>query len=145
MAIALKGLQSQPKPETRNLAYITVDYNNNHYDWLVYIPIDANIDQFLSDNANKIYAEIAAKEAQWAALNPKTKTVIDIDTGTEKIVDVQKEEIVRPDFLDYYASRRLAYPPIEDQLDALWKGPGSVEYQNMVNKILEVKNTYPKN
>lgn len=43
---------------------------------------------------------------------------------------------------DYAKRRREAYPSIGDQLDALWKG--GEEAAKMKQKILDVKNQYPK-
>lgn len=44
---------------------------------------------------------------------------------------------------DYASLRRSEYPPIADQLDALWKG--GAELENMRTKIVEVKAKFPKN
>ena len=50
---------------------------------------------------------------------------------------------MRLKFTDDYAQRRKeAYPPIGDQLDALWKGGDAAE--SMRQKILAVKDQYPK-
>ena len=64
--------------------------------------------------------------------------------GEDTIVDIQKEEIVRPDSPDYYALRRAEYPPLTDQLGAIAKGLDSLEYQSILAKIAEVKLKYPK-
>lgn len=46
-------------------------------------------------------------------------------------------------FTDDYAKRRKeAYPPIGDQLDALWKG--GAEAEAMRAQILAVKSRFPK-
>lgn len=44
--------------------------------------------------------------------------------------------------LSYAEKRRLEYPPIGDQLDALWKG--GAEAQAMLEKIQAVKAKHPK-
>ena len=44
--------------------------------------------------------------------------------------------------VDYAAKRRDSYPPIAEQLDALWKGGEQLEAMRI--KILEVKDKYPK-
>lgn len=50
---------------------------------------------------------------------------------------------MRLKFTDDYAKRRKeAYPPIGDQLDALWKG--GAEAEKMKQRIAAVKNQYPK-
>ena len=45
-------------------------------------------------------------------------------------------------FITYADRRRQEYPPIVDQLDALWKGGESLE--QMKQQILAVKEKYPK-
>jgi len=42
----------------------------------------------------------------------------------------------------YIAKRAAEYPPIGDQLDALWKG--GAEAEAMLAKVQAVKNKYPK-
>lgn len=44
--------------------------------------------------------------------------------------------------LSYAEKRRLEYPPIGDQLDALWKG--GAEAEAMLERIKAVKAKYPK-
>lgn len=44
--------------------------------------------------------------------------------------------------VDYKKKRIELYPPIEDQLDAIWKG--GAEEAAMRTKIVEIKNKYPK-
>lgn len=44
---------------------------------------------------------------------------------------------------DYKTLRHDAYPSIADQLDALWKGGEDIEL--MREKVMAVKNRYPKN
>lgn len=43
---------------------------------------------------------------------------------------------------DYEALRRDAYPPIRDQLDALWKGASAAT--EMAEQVQAVKDKYPK-
>lgn len=48
---------------------------------------------------------------------------------------------------DYATRRRLAYPPIAEQLDALWKwmaDPKAPEVPDMVKRIQAVKAAHPK-
>ena len=42
----------------------------------------------------------------------------------------------------YQILRKAAYPPIEEQLDALWKG--SADAEAMRQRVLAVKAKYPK-
>ena len=46
------------------------------------------------------------------------------------------------DSLPWDQKRKNAYPPIGDQLDALWKGGAALE--EMRQRILDVKSKYPK-
>jgi hypothetical protein len=142
--ISLEGLQTLAFPETRALAHLKIEYNNQLYNWTIFIPPGEDLGTYIESQKLKIQNDIDAKEAKWAALEPKTRTIPGLMTGEEITVDIQKEEIVKPDNPDYYAARRAEYPNITDQLDAIWKGPESAAYQEMVNKILEIKSKYPK-
>lgn len=44
--------------------------------------------------------------------------------------------------VEYYGKRKIEYPPIEEQLDAIWKGGD--DYDDMKLKIISVKDKYPK-
>lgn len=144
MSIGLKGLFTPEFPETRDLAYLEVKHNGTTYDWQTYIPQGVNVGEYLQTIEQKIYNEIDAKEAAWVSLDPKTRTILDPFSGEEQIIDIQKDEIVRPDIPDYYALRRAEYPTIGDQLGAMWKGPDSVEFTDMMQKIADIKLKYPK-
>lgn len=144
MTIRLTGLYTPAIPETRDLAMLEVDHNNTTYQWQIYIPQGQNIQAYLDSKEAAIKADIDAKELAWVALRPKTQTVYDPFTNQPIEVDITREEIVKPEIPDYYAKRRDAYPAIGDQLDALWRGVDSPEFQSLVAKIQEVKATYPK-
>jgi hypothetical protein len=147
MTVALKGLYTPPEPEDRDIAYLEVIHNGNIYDWMVYIPKGIDVAAILESMETRIYAEIDYKEAQWEALEPKTKTIsglLNPITLEETVVDILKEEIVKPDYPDYYATRRTEYPLVGDQLGALAKGIDSDEYQEILTKIEAVKLKYPK-
>lgn len=143
--ISLSGLMSNSAPnEPRALAMLDVEYNGNTYKWQTYVPINVtNLDAFLESIKPRIEIEIDEKEAQWAALDPKTKTIT-IPPDREITVDIQKEEIVKPDIPDYYALRRNEYPPVNEQMGAVFKGPGSDDYISITEKIEKVKLKYPK-
>lgn len=144
MTVGLKGLFTPPAPETRDVAYLEVVHNGNTYDWMAYIPQGASVADTLASMETKIYAEIDYKEAQWTALEPKTKTVYNPILREDEVVDIAKEEIVKPDYPDYYAFRRNEYPAIGDQLGGISKGVDSLEYQEILTKIQAVKDKYPK-
>lgn len=145
MTIGLKGLYTPPAPETRDIAYLSVEHNGQTYDWIIYVPQGVNVGEYLAANETTIYNSIDAKEATWTALEPKTRTVVDPMTNEETVVAIDKSEVVKPDYPDYYALRRSAYPSIGDQLDAFWKGVDSEEYAIILSKIQAVKDQYPKN
>lgn len=142
--IEMEGIYNPPAPENRVLLLLKVHYNEQIYDWQIYAPLTtSDWAAFLEANKTKIKNQIDTKEAEWAALDPKTK-VIEDEFGQETTVEIQKNEIVKADIPDYYAKRREEYPPIGDQLDALWKGVDSPEFSIVMSKIQEVKNKYPK-
>jgi hypothetical protein len=144
--ISLEGINSPGGNEERTIAYLNVEYNSNTYNWTIFIPNYAkNLSEFLSD-ANTISVitnQIQSKEDEWETLEPKTKEIEDPFTGEIIIVDIQKEEIVRPDIPDNYAKRRAEYPPMVDQISAMWKGPSSKDYQDIQNEIKQIKDKYP--
>lgn len=131
--------------ETRLLLYITIEYNSNTYNWAIFGPPQPEVDinNYLTIAQPKIELEIDTKEAEWAALDPKTK-VIQNEAGDDITVDIPKEEIVRPTIPDYYAMRRAEYPTLTDQLGAVFKGPTSPDFLDMLVKIEAVKAKYPK-
>ena len=148
MTVELKGLSTPPAPETRDVAHIEVVHNGNTYNWMVYVSQGTSIADSLASMETRIYAEIDYKEAQWAALEPKTKTVLrpfnPITGESTVVVDILKEEVVKPDYPDYYALRRNEYPAIGDQLGGISKGVDSSEYLDILTKIQAVKDKYPK-
>ena len=144
MSIELTGLYTPPAPETRSIAYLNVQHNGQTYDWIIYVPQDVSVGEYVTASEAGIYVQIDAKEAQWDALDPKTRTITDPFTDETITVDIQKSEIVHPDSPDYYALRRAEYPSIGDQLGAIAKGLDSAEYLDIQAKIAAVKSKYPK-
>lgn len=140
--VALTGLQSGITGEERALANLQVEHKGQTYEWQVYVPPETDLGAFINASAARIGAEIDAKEAEWAALNPKTREIEDPFTGEKTTVPIDKSEIVRPDIPDYYAKRRAEYPALGEQLDALWKGGDAAAA--MQAKIQAVKQKYPK-
>jgi hypothetical protein len=79
------------------------------------------------------------------ALNPQVvrtigETAYDAD-GNEVAYDKSAVQAY-VDAHAYIAKRALEYPPIGDQLDALWKG--GAEAEAMLAKVQAVKAKYPK-
>ena len=142
MSISLEGLMSPGGEETRSIAMVKVNHNDQDYDWQIFVPADVDLATFIENSEATVKAQIDAKEAEWEALDPKTKQVVDGIMGEVIEVPIEKSEIVKPDIPDYYAKRRAEYPSIGDQLDAFWKG-GEAEVA-MYAKIQAVKDKYPK-
>jgi hypothetical protein len=142
MSISLEGLMTMGGDETRALAMVKVEYNEQTYDWQLFVPNGVDLSTFIADSEVAVKAQIDAKEAEWTALNPKTREIEDPITGEPTTVDIDKSEIVKPEIPDYYAKRRAEYPSIGDQLDAFWKGGDAAA--EMLAKIQAVKDKYPK-
>ena len=143
--VNLGGLMSGIEGEERALALLQVTRNGVDYDWKAFVPPGKDdLGAFVAEITPRIYAEIDAKEAAWAALEPKTRTVEDPFMGEPRVVPIDKSEVVCPDVPDYYAKRRAEYPPLAEQLDAFWKGVDSPEYAAMLAKIQAIKSKYPK-
>jgi hypothetical protein len=128
MSISLEGVASNLAGEERALAYLKVEHNGQTYDWTLFIPAGADLSAYIASKEAAIYADIDAKEAAWAVAS--------------KTENIDKSEVVRPDNPDYYALRRVEYPSLADQLDAMWKGGEAATA--MTAKIAEVKAKYPK-
>lgn len=145
MKVELKGLKTLEAPEDRGLLYLSVEYNSKIYDWILFIPSTeiGNIQGFIDSSLELIQFEIDEKEELWTKME-KTKTIVDPITMEETVVEISKEEIVQPDFPDYYMKRRMEYPSVGEQLDAIWKGSSSPEYKAILSNINEIKVTYPK-
>lgn len=144
MTISLEGLLTVGGNEDRALADLKVEHNGLTYLWKRYVPAGVNdLTQWLVDIDTSVRAEIDLREAEWSALEPKTRTIEDT-VGESRTVDIPKEEIVCPTIPDYYALRRNAYPPIGEQLGATFKGVESPEFIEMQVRIEAVKALYPK-
>lgn len=78
-------------------------------------------------------------------LNPNIKVIRgDIAYDADgNIVEYDKDAVqAYVDAHAYIAKRQAEYPPIGDQLDALWKGGEAAT--EMLAKVQAVKNKYPK-
>ena len=65
---------------------------------------------------------------------------------TQKAVDGNAQQAAK-DAVQYQLDRKRAYPPIGDQLDALYKKlhlNDSTDWDNIVDQITQVKLDYPK-
>lgn len=144
ITIECRGLHTPGGDEERDIAYLDIEYNGNKYDWLIYVPVGTDLGQYIQNSTAKIQADIDAKEAEWEALDPKTKTIFDPLMSNELTVPIQKNEIVKPDYPDYYAKRRAEYPSIKDQIGALINPNANPSLSEIEAKIQEIKNKYPK-
>lgn len=142
MSMSLEGLMSPGGDENRGLTMLKVVHNGQTYDWQRFIPPGMDLQTFMATQEASVKAEIDAKEAQWTALDPKTRTETDPITGETTTTAIDKSEVVRPEIPDYYAKRRAEYPSLGDQLDAQWKG--GEEAADMFDQIQAVKTKYPK-
>lgn len=143
--VTLVGIASNLDGEERALAHLRVSHGGNEYDWTAFVPTGTqDLQAFVESVRQSVLDDIDAKEAAWAALEPKTRSVPDPVTGEPVEVPISKDEVVRPDVPDYYARRRAEYPSLGDQLDAIWKGAGSQAFADMVARIAEIKSKYPK-
>lgn len=140
--ISLEGIASNIEGEERGLAYLKVEHNGQTYDWQIFVPPGQDLSAFIASKEAEVKADIDAKEAAWAALNPKTREIDDPMTGEKRTVNIDKSEIVRPDIPDYYAKRRAEYPSLAEQLGAMWKGGNAAA--EMAARIQAVKDKYPK-
>ena len=115
------------------------------FKWEAFCPEGIDFHDYLTnEQEQKIFNEVQAKVTQWENLDPKHTVLIEPFNNEERIIPIMIEDIVKPDMPDYYAQRRMAYPPLGDQLDAMWKGIDSPEYALIQQKISEVKLQYPK-
>lgn len=69
--------------------------------------------------------------------NPLPDGAIELDT---EIAETAKGRTVLAS--DWFALREDAYPPLKDQLDAMWKGGADADA--MAAKVQAVKDRYPK-
>lgn len=74
-------------------------------------------------------------ELEWLDKNTTAPTDAEIES---ELVRLQAEYEDK----DYQRKRAAEYPPISDQLDALWKGGEAAA--EMLAKVQAVKNKYPK-
>lgn len=148
MSVILRGIRSNLPGDDRALAVVEVHYNGNEYEWQVYIPPHVeNAHEYLEQAQNSVYQEIQAKEDMWASMSDEEKFSTTVGENGEEIRTplMSKEEIVAPTIPDNYARRKNSYPPIGDQLDAYWAGPGTSKYKNMMDRIKAVKDAFPVN
>jgi hypothetical protein len=82
-------------------------------------------------------AEFAIRDGVIEWINSTTAPLTDTQIDAE-VTRLQAEY----DAKDYQRNRKKEYPPIGDQLDALWKGGDAAA--EMLTKVQAVKTKYPK-
>lgn len=65
-----------------------------------------------------------------------------LEPDAQQIALDMTEYLAYLDGVKYLALRKSEYPPIEDQLDAIWKG--GADEAAMRSQIAAIKNKYPK-
>ena len=69
--------------------------------------------------------------------------LVEVSEANKAQILADREEAIAIVSSNYYATKRAAeYPPIGDQLDALWKGGEAAA--EMLSKVQAVKTKYPK-
>jgi len=149
-SISIAGIAQSSQYDDRTPIYLDVIYTNEvlnvyneNFHWTIYMPptYTGSFQDYVDLKEQLVYDDIDSKLQEWNSLTPKTKEVETI--GGEFItVDIQKEEIVRPTYPDYYVKRAMEYPTPANQLDAYWKG--SPDRENMQATIEAIKVKYPK-
>jgi hypothetical protein len=143
-SIILRGIANGNAQDDRTLLVIDVNYNDETFPWnlRMFPTYTGSFDQYITEHEENVYADVAAKLQEWEDLDPKERE-IQLEPDEEPIiVPITREEVVTPTYPDYYVMRAREYPPLAEQMDAFWKGGTAAE--NMHQKILDIKNKYPK-
>jgi len=142
--VTITGIAQSDANDDRTLILLSVNYNNNVFPWFIRMPRDfvGSFQDFIDSKESSIYSDVAAKLQTWSDLNPKTREVVDYDTGETLTIPIEMLEIVKPTYPDYYVLRAREYPAMSEQLDAFWKGGAAADA--MKEKIAAIKTKYPK-
>ncbi len=143
-SITLTGVANGNQMDDRTLLVIDVTYNDELFPWSTRMTptYTGSFDQYIAENADSIYADIAAKLQVWEDLDPKEREIPPEFGEPPIIVPITRGEIVTPTYPDYYVLRAREYPSVAEQMDAFWKGGAAADA--MHQKILDIKNKYPK-
>ena len=142
--VTIAGIAQSDANDDRTLILLSVNYNNNVFPWFIRMPRDfvGSFQDFIDSKESSIYSDVAAKLQTWSDLNPKTREVVDYDTGETLTIPIEMLEVVKPTYPDYYVLRGREYPAMSEQLDAFWKGGAAADA--MKEKIAAIKTKYPK-
>lgn len=87
--------------------------------------------------------EAVRKLRPGTAWNLRGNILEQAEDGTPRVAHPTSDEIQAVILAEAYKeSRKVEYPSLEDQLDAIWKGEPHLT--EMRSRILEVKQKYPK-
>ena len=92
------------------------------------------------DEFNKMFLKVTGSDENNTVITSSNKS--DFGVTWKQITDKQKELDVEYDKNEYQRDRQDSYPPIGDQLDALYHG--GVFPKEMADLIKSVKDKYPK-
>jgi len=142
--ITIRGIKDGDQFDDRVTILLTVQYNDELFDWFVKLPksYTGTFGEYVDSVAGNIYTDIEAKLEEWNNLEPKVLSVTDELTGQIVTIPLDRSEIVKPTYPDYYVLRAREYPNIAEQLDSFWKGGASA--LEMQEKIAYIKSKYPK-
>lgn len=142
--ITLQGIRDGDAQDDRMLLVLQVQYNDEIFPWSIrMLPTYAGTyDEYITSQAEGIYADIATKLQQWEELDQKEREISSPFDEQPVVIPITREEIVIPTYPDYYVLRAREYPPLAEQMDAFWKG--GIAAEDMQQKITDIKNKYPK-
>jgi hypothetical protein len=143
-SVTLTGISPSEIGDDRTKLLLNVIYEDEEFQWVLrmFPTFTGTFQEYVEQNTEAVYADIAAKLQQWEDLDPKTRTIVDDITNETITVDITREEILVPTYPDYYILRAREYPPVSEQLDAFWKGGDAIEA--MATTISGIKARYPK-
>jgi hypothetical protein len=141
--VGVKAISPGSFKEDRLRLILEVVFNGEIFEWEDWFPrsYPGSFEDYINERTEFILNSVEQKINEWDLLEPKIR---EIDNGFDEVITVpiNRDEIVKPEYPDYYAKRANEYPPLADQIDALWKGGD--DYQAMLDKISAIKNKYPK-
>lgn len=142
-SVTLTGIAPSESNDNRTKLILSVVHEGEHFDWVLRMPSNFSDtpQEYVNLNADTVHADIAAKLIEWENLEPKTRTIEDF-IGESVVVDITRDEIVKPTYPDYYILRAREYPVLSEQFDALWKGGDAAAA--MISTIAAIKAKYPK-
>jgi hypothetical protein len=124
--IELAGIESNLLNDERMKVNIDVIIDGVAYKWFVLLLSETDFNAYLSANEQAIKTKVRAKIYEW-------------ENGDRSIPIT---EYVQPEYPDYWVHRKLEYPSMGQQLDALWKG--GQDAAAMKQAVQDVKDKYPK-